>query len=108
MSQNEKATHIDYLEEIAGSLLDEWTEMDEKIALLRNEKQDLEQFLPYQSIGTVYYQLDMFDKAIESFEKERVFGIQEEMRQLYLGYSYLFSEQLTKGKRRIFVCGTVL
>jgi tetratricopeptide (TPR) repeat protein len=98
LSDIEQANQIAYLEETAGILLDKWTELDEKIHELKLDGQSMERFVSYHSKGTTYYELDMFEEAARALKKERSTGDKDYLRMLYLGFSFLFSEQLEKAK----------
>ncbi|MFC0470255.1 hypothetical protein ACFFHM_06865 [Halalkalibacter kiskunsagensis] len=98
LSESEQANQLAYLEETAGMLLDKWTELDEKINDLKLFANSSDKFISYDSKGTTYYQLDMFEEAARALIIEETTGEQDELRRLYLGYALLFSEQLEKAK----------
>ncbi|NEU31188.1 tetratricopeptide repeat protein [bacterium LRH843] len=100
LTLDQQEHQLDFLEETAGSLIDQWAEMDELLNQLRLEKEQLQSVISYESPGTTYYELEMFDQAAETLEYEQTNGEHEEMRYLYLGFSYLFSEQLQKAKEK--------
>ncbi|WP_227936223.1 tetratricopeptide repeat protein [Alkalihalobacillus deserti] len=97
MSEEEQKEQINYLEETAGTLLDTWTEMDEKINDLRDVvgKNDL---ISFRSKGTWLYELEMFEQASDELEKEKTIGEKDLLRRLYLGYALLFSNQMARAR----------
>lgn len=97
MSSEEQEDQLKYLEETAGALLDQWTELDEKINDLREHLGE-STMEPYESKGTTYYQLEMFEKAVEELEQERPSGEKDDMRRLYIGFASLFANKLTKAR----------
>ncbi|MDT8859979.1 tetratricopeptide repeat protein [Alkalihalobacillus sp. MEB130] len=97
MSEVEQEKQVAYLEETAGMLLDKWTELDEKIHELKDPKHDNITF-SYFSKGTTFYELEMFEQAARTLKKEKIKGPNDELRRLYLGFAYLFSEQLSDAK----------
>ncbi|WP_332693249.1 tetratricopeptide repeat protein [Halalkalibacter lacteus] len=98
LSQSEQANELAYLEETAGMLLDKWTELDEKINELKIDDHSTDRVVSYHSKGTTYYELDMFAEAARTLKMESSTGEKDELRRLYLGYAFLFSEQLEKAK----------
>ncbi|WP_332630160.1 tetratricopeptide repeat protein [Halalkalibacter flavus] len=98
MSEAEQENQLKYLEEAAGTLLDKWTELDEKINELKDPKKEREPSFSYTSKGTTFYELEMFEQAARTLKKESVNGPNDELRRLYLGFAYLFSEQLEEAK----------
>ncbi|WP_088102179.1 tetratricopeptide repeat protein [Halalkalibacter urbisdiaboli] len=90
LPEKEQEVHIEHLEEVAESLLDAWTDMDEKLALLKTKLDERHPQIAYQSKGTTYYQLEMFQEATETLEQEQETGEKDELRRLYLAYSYLY------------------
>lgn len=100
MTATEQKKQLTYLEETAGVLIDQWTELDELLNHLRKEGEQLQSLIRYESLGTTYYQLEMFEQAASELALERAAGDQEELRYLYLGFAYLFSDQLQKAKEK--------
>ncbi|KMK76409.1 tetratricopeptide repeat protein [Alkalihalobacillus pseudalcaliphilus] len=89
---------IDQLETYAQSILDYWGVLEEEIAVLKKQLKKEETATLYQSKGTVYFKLDMFNEAISYFLKEELTGIDDELRHLYLGYAYLYVNEWVKAK----------
>ncbi|MCM3761256.1 tetratricopeptide repeat protein [Alkalihalobacillus oceani] len=98
LSPNEQKKQLTYLEETAGTLLDEWTQMDELVQKLREEGTEQGELPRYQSTGTVYYQLEMFTKAAETLQTEQAGGDEEDLRLLYTGFAFLFAENEQKAQ----------
>ncbi|WP_100407242.1 tetratricopeptide repeat protein [Bacillus solitudinis] len=90
LSDTEQQEQLLQLESAAELLLDAWTDMDEKLALLKTKLAERTFQVSYHSIGTTYYQLEMFEHAAAILAKEHESGEKEELRLLYLAYSYLF------------------
>ncbi|MFC0559915.1 tetratricopeptide repeat protein [Halalkalibacter alkalisediminis] len=97
MSQEEQKEQLHYLEETAGTLLDTWTEMDEKINDLREEVGRTDS-ISFHSKGTWFYELEMFERASLELENEKTNGDKDLLRRLYLGFAFLFSMQVAKAK----------
>ncbi|MFA9455500.1 tetratricopeptide repeat protein [Halalkalibacter sp. AB-rgal2] len=90
LPKEKQLKYVQLLEETAAHLLDQWVELDEKIHHL-NEKLKLAEELPaYSSKGTTYYSLNMFIEAAEQLANEEANGYEDDIRRLYLGYSYYF------------------
>ncbi len=88
----EKKEQLTFLEESAQSLLDSWGEMEEKLAVLKQKENTEETIRPtYQSVGTSYYILELFDKAQKALLREQATGAENELRMLYLGFSALYT-----------------
>ncbi len=100
MTQIDQKKYLCYLEETAGELIDQWTALDELLNHLRADQAQLHSLLHYHSLGTTYYQLEMFAQAADQLILEKATGEQEEIRYLYLGFAYLFSNQLQKAKEK--------
>ncbi len=98
MSEKEQEQQLAYLEETAGSLLDKWTELDEKIHDLKQPKNGRGITFSYFSKGTTFYDLEMFEQAAKTLKKEKVTGSNDEIRRLYLGFSYLFANHFDLAK----------
>ncbi|TWI58898.1 tetratricopeptide repeat protein [Halalkalibacter nanhaiisediminis] len=98
MTAHNQEKHLRYLEEIAGVLIDQWSELDEMLNHLRVDKEQLDSLVDYHSVGTVYYQLEMFGQAADLLATEKTIGVQDELRQLYVGFACLFSNRLQKAK----------
>lgn len=59
---------------------------------------DLLEFLPYESPGTSYFHLQMYDRAILALEKERKRYRDHPTLLLYLGFSYVYGNHFEKAK----------
>ncbi|ARK30342.1 tetratricopeptide repeat protein [Halalkalibacter krulwichiae] len=97
LSKDEQDEQIKYLEEAAGTLLDTWTELDEKLNQLRVEVGN-KSSICYHSKGTLYYELEMFEHAIYELKREKTNGDKEELRRLYLGFAFLFANKFAEAK----------
>ncbi|OIJ14782.1 hypothetical protein BKP37_07320 [Anaerobacillus alkalilacustris] len=92
-----------------GALLDTWMEMEDKLEDIKEIKSTHQigsqtyhgavQWIPRSLEGPKYFDLEIFDKAIETLKVE----IEKEMKNeavlyLYLGFSYLYEGELDKAK----------
>ncbi len=97
LAEDDRKKRMSYLEEAASELLDLWSMLDERLHDFTSERERLRPYY-YRSVGTIYYELEMFERAAQELVKEKAFGEQEEIRLLYLAFSFLFANQLEHAK----------
>ncbi|MGO4888082.1 tetratricopeptide repeat protein [Anaerobacillus sp. MEB173] len=98
-------TQLNKLIDDTEFVLETWMEMEDKIADLKEAVEE-EETVPrtklysktYQSVGTVYFSIDMFERSIKEFEKDLLNGCGEPEIHLYLGYAYLYTRNYDKAK----------
>ncbi|MED1601541.1 tetratricopeptide repeat protein [Alkalihalophilus marmarensis] len=95
-SAKEKEEQLHFLEEAAQSLLESWSDMEEKLIDLKQKKEGATEVPSYESRGTSFFTLEMFEQASAAFLTEEASGEANDVRLLYLGYSFLYTEAYTK------------
>ncbi|WP_096200905.1 tetratricopeptide repeat protein [Bacillus sp. FJAT-45350] len=100
ISDEEKQKQLKTLHTATEFALDTWAEMEEKVNLLEEEIDDVDESVTtYTSKGTSYFKLNMFDHAIVEFQKEKnKFWKHQELLQLYIGFSQLYTNKFDQAK----------
>lgn len=100
LSEKERTAHVESLEQGRERLLSKWAEMDEKLALLEKDMDDFFQQMKtfrYESKGTSFFDLGMFEEAVKQFKQESKQSANEIIF-LYLAFSQLYAEHWTGAK----------
>ncbi|MBU8907279.1 tetratricopeptide repeat protein [Desertibacillus haloalkaliphilus] len=102
--EDETTKQLHQLEEIKELTLQAWMTMEDQYTDLQEELEDQSRSgYTYESKGTSYFKLDMFDKAIKEFEQEKQQqGHSQAIVLLYLGFAYLY-EQNHKRATELFL-----
>ncbi|MFK3936312.1 hypothetical protein ACI2JA_02210 [Alkalihalobacillus sp. NPDC078783] len=87
---------LNKLEQKSAKVLDLWSVMDEKLALIKEHLADEPSLDGYQSMGTVYFEQNQLKRAVLSLEQEQAEGMNEEWRRLFLAYAYLMNGSTNK------------
>ncbi|WP_209122625.1 lipopolysaccharide assembly protein LapB [Alkalihalobacillus sp. BA299] len=98
IGENERNEYINELSKLNEAVLDKWVQMDEELHYLKSEiKNFTNECTQYSSKGTSYFELNLYENAIEEFLQE----IQSEghpVVKLFLAYSYLYVQNYDKAK----------
>lgn len=92
-----KQEHLNALKKSSEQVLDNYVLMDEKITLLEEKKHKKMVVTNFRSQGISYYNLNMFEKAVEELEKEWK-GNKQPIFLLYLSFAYLYTQSYDKAK----------
>lgn len=87
---------LDKLEQKSAKVLDLWSVMDEKLALIKEQLALEPSSEGYQSMGTVYLEQNQLKRAVLSLEQEQAEGLNEEWRRLFLAYAHLMNGSSNK------------
>lgn len=103
----------DELAKECGALLETWMEMEDKlddIKELKGDKKALDSSSVAHLEGPTYFNLEIFDKSIQSLKKEILSEQKNELvLYLYLGYSYLYEAKIDECKEAfLYVIHTTL
>ncbi|MEY8750891.1 hypothetical protein [Alkalicoccobacillus gibsonii] len=82
---------LNKLEQKSAKVLDLWSVMDEKVALIKEHLAHEPSVNGYQSMGTVYLEQNQLKRAVLSLEQEQAEGVNEEWRRLFLAYAHLMN-----------------
>ncbi|WP_216829218.1 tetratricopeptide repeat protein [Alkalihalobacterium elongatum] len=98
IGENERNEYINELAKLNEAVLDKWVEMDEELHDLKDEIQNFSfECTRYRSKGTSFFELNLYDKAIDEFITE-INSCRQPIAKLYLAYSYLYVENYDKAK----------
>ncbi|KGA99110.1 hypothetical protein AJ85_11575 [Alkalihalobacillus alcalophilus ATCC 27647 = CGMCC 1.3604] len=86
------------LENLSNSILDYWVGIEEQLHYFKEHLKNDDEVYNYRSTGTTYFELEMFEKAREHLQLEKETGVKDELRLLYLAYSYLYCDQFIQAK----------
>lgn len=100
MNEAEKKFHLQQLASSQQTFLDYFAEVDEFLLdqLCDDHSVVNDDYLSYESKGTSYYKLNMFNRAIIELETERKLLNDHPTLLLFLGYSYLYEKYYEKAK----------
>lgn len=95
MNEKEKNFHLINLATSQQLFIDYYADIDD--FLLENSAHE-DDFIAYESKGTSYYHLQMYDRAIIELEKERQLFKEHPTLLLYLGFTYLYKNRYNRAK----------
>ena len=100
LNDAQKKLQLKMLTKASEATLDRWIEMDEKLSELKQEMSQVElEKVSFRSKGTSYFQLNMFQEAINQFMIEKKENItNKNLIELYIGFSQLYLNQFDKAK----------